>query len=98
MHVRALWAVGALLLAFASEGLQGLMTAAIGNAGIQAGAVGSAILAFLFLTVFNDEQERKQARKPKRKPKPPAQTRASRGSPGKTVSRASASPAKRPLP
>lgn len=65
LHLRALWAVGATLLAFASEGLQGVMSSAIGDVGAQVGVIGAAILSYVFIEVFA-QQPRPPARKRKR--------------------------------
>lgn len=72
LHLRALWAVGATLLAFASEGLQGVMSSAIGNVGAQVGVIGAAVLSYVFIEVFAQQPKppSKRRRKPVAKPKP----------------------------
>lgn len=70
-YIRALWAVGATLLAFASEGLQGVMTSMVGSSGVQLGMVGTALLGYLFIEVFAPGVKPTTKRRP-RAPKPVA--------------------------
>lgn len=67
MQGRFMFAIGAAFLSFASEGLNGLVAAVVGQnaVGAQAGIIGMFVLIFTFLNLFSTMEPPKP--KPKRR-------------------------------